>query len=643
MNLAIGLLLTLTSLVSAANRKVVLISIDGLKGTTLASIATRKLNTPNLNQFVKGGAVSEGLQGVFPTVTYPSHTTLVTGRSPASHGILGNTLFDPERKMNGAWYYYAEQIRGATLWDAARASNLSTAGVSWPVTVGAHIDFNIPEYRFPRTIEDKMALRVASTPGLLSEFETAHGQVPVTGQTDLLRAHMASYIFRTRKPDLLLVHLMDMDHDEHSHGPDSPEALETLEITDQCIGMIRAEVAAAGLERQTTFVIVSDHGFFPVGKALNPNAVLQSIGLGVPDQKPAEWRVAVHANGGSFALNAREPGDREAIDLATKTFLRLQSEGTWGIDKVALRPELDAAKSYSGSFLAVSLQSGFTTGFASSGPWVTPSGNTRGMHGYWPGAVELDAAFAAFGEGIAPKRLPRAKMIDVAPTVAALLGVTLPDAEGHNLLSELPRRSSHDAYPAHWWKPVAKDGAPAWEIMPQEAAPGEVILSKRHELGLLSNFAATPFTYRGKRYASLEGFWQMMLYPEGRDDPRALFEGLEWKYTRDQVSRMTAFEAKNAGTLAERNMAAMGITWVSFEGRRFDYRPAAAGKHYRLIVEATRAKVEQNPEVKRVLLATGDLKLRPDHHPEPNAPDAWRYYEILTKIRDQLRQAENGR
>src|SRR5437870_13905798 len=70
-------------------------------------------------------------------------------------------------------------------------------------------------------------------------------------------------------------------------------------------------------------------------------------------------------------------------------------------------------------------------------------------------------------------------------------------------------------YPSHWWAPVSKEGAPDWEILPQEAGPGEVILSKRHELGLLSNFAATPFTFHKKRYASLEGFWQMMKYPEG--------------------------------------------------------------------------------------------------------------------------------
>ncbi len=173
--------------------------------------------------------------------------------------------------------------------------------------------------------------------------------------------------------------------------------------------------------------------------------------------------------------------------------------------------------------------------------------------------------------------------------------------------------------------------------MPQEAGPGEVILSKRNELGLLSNFAATPFEFHGKRYASLEGFWQMMKYPEGPDDPRAKFPGIEWKLTREEVGQLTAFEAKRAGDIGSRNMAKMGLDWVTFEGRQMPYRPKQPGEHYRLIEQAIRAKVKQNPNVKRVLLTTGNLVLRPDHHQEQDAPAAWRYYDILMKIRDELR------
>jgi len=192
------------------------------------------------------------------------------------------------------------------------------------------------------------------------------------------------------------------------------------------------------------------------------------------------------------------------------------------------------------------------------------------------------------------------------------------------------------SYPSHWWAAVPRHGAPSWEILPQEARPGEVIVSKRHELGLLSNLAATPFTFRGVRCASLEGFWQMMLYPEGPVDPRAVFPGLEWRFTRSQAALLSGFEAKEAGTLAERNMERMGIDWVSFQGRRFPYRPEQPGEHYALIVAATREKVRQNPRVKEVLLATGDLVLKPDHHEEAGARAAWHYCEILMRIRKEL-------
>jgi predicted NAD-dependent protein-ADP-ribosyltransferase YbiA (DUF1768 family) len=193
-------------------------------------------------------------------------------------------------------------------------------------------------------------------------------------------------------------------------------------------------------------------------------------------------------------------------------------------------------------------------------------------------------------------------------------------------------------YPTHWWRPVIDQNKPGWEILPQEPRPGEVILSKRHELGLLSNFAATPFAFRGKRYASLEGFWQAMLYPEGPDDPRAKHPGLNWKFTREQVEQMVGFEAKRAGDLAKDSMRKMGID----EGERMEYRPRESGEHYRLIVEATKEKVRQNPEEK-VLLATGDLVLKPDHHQEAGAPAAWRYHEILMAIRAEVRAADRQR
>lgn len=191
-------------------------------------------------------------------------------------------------------------------------------------------------------------------------------------------------------------------------------------------------------------------------------------------------------------------------------------------------------------------------------------------------------------------------------------------------------------YPRIWFAPINDPNKPDWEILPQEAKAGEVILSKRNELGILSNFAATPFEMDGKRYASVEGFWQMMLYPEEPDDPRAKDKLVTWKYTREQVAQMTAFEAKAAGTLAEENMKTLGIDWCTFEGKRFLYRSATPGEHYKLILAAMRAKADQNPKVKRILLATGDLILKPDHHGEENPPPEWLYNDIWMQIRKEL-------
>lgn len=194
------------------------------------------------------------------------------------------------------------------------------------------------------------------------------------------------------------------------------------------------------------------------------------------------------------------------------------------------------------------------------------------------------------------------------------------------------------AYPETWWQAQPLEGKPEWEILPQEARreAGEVILSKRNELGLLSNFSHTPFVFNGIRYNSIEGFWQMMFYPESSEDERAKFPGLKWSYTREQVSQMESHEAFAAGMEGFENMRAMGINYVTFEGRKYEYWVDRRNEHFDLIVQAMRAKVEQNPKVKEVLMATGTLKLRADHFEPQDAPPSWQYYQIWMELRSEL-------
>jgi predicted NAD-dependent protein-ADP-ribosyltransferase YbiA (DUF1768 family) len=195
--------------------------------------------------------------------------------------------------------------------------------------------------------------------------------------------------------------------------------------------------------------------------------------------------------------------------------------------------------------------------------------------------------------------------------------------------------SSASGYPTHWWKEIPQDELEWWEISPHKAQRGvEVILSKRNELGILSNFAPTPFIFRGKRYASLEGFWQAMKFPEDKNDPR--YSQAKWPNTRVEVEQMVAFEAKTAGDFGSQVMKKMEINWVSFENVRFPYRTTQKGKHYKLIREAMRQKMLQNQLVKQILMSTGDLILLPDHQVGKNDPPAWRYYQIWMELRKEI-------
>jgi phosphoserine phosphatase/predicted NAD-dependent protein-ADP-ribosyltransferase YbiA (DUF1768 family) len=177
---------------------------------------------------------------------------------------------------------------------------------------------------------------------------------------------------------------------------------------------------------------------------------------------------------------------------------------------------------------------------------------------------------------------------------------------------------------------------PDWEITPDQAGSAEVILSKRNELGLLSNFAPTGFELDGRHYGSVEAFWQMMKYPEGPDDPRA--RAGPWTHTRAEVSQMTAFTAKSAGKAAHKHMKTLGISWLSYQGKRLDYKGSDSGRHYELIRRAMTAKMKQNADVQQVLLSTGALELLPDHRQSKNKTRAYEYHRIWMALRSEMQR-----
>jgi len=192
-------------------------------------------------------------------------------------------------------------------------------------------------------------------------------------------------------------------------------------------------------------------------------------------------------------------------------------------------------------------------------------------------------------------------------------------------------------FPASWWEPVPRESAASWEILPQDAAEGEVILSKRTELGIFSNFGATPFVLDGMLFASIEGLWQSLKYPDPsiKEDERHHIAG--WKYSRREVAMMIGREAKQAGNEANAIYRVHKLSQINWFGHFFDYLDHAAGSdyHYGLIKRAIKAKLDQNPELWDLLLQTKCLKLRSDHLAGSNEPPSFRYYEILMVLREE--------
>jgi predicted NAD-dependent protein-ADP-ribosyltransferase YbiA (DUF1768 family) len=197
--------------------------------------------------------------------------------------------------------------------------------------------------------------------------------------------------------------------------------------------------------------------------------------------------------------------------------------------------------------------------------------------------------------------------------------------------------SDRGNYPAEWFAEVSRDTAASCEVLPQDAATGEVILSNRTTLGQLSKYAHTPFELDGLRYESLEGFLQMLKYPESDSDQRSAIPGINWPHSRSQVAKMVGFAAKDAGKYASDVMNKMDISWVTYLGRKIEFSTLQKGEAYQLITRAVWAKIEDNPEAKHLLMQTGDLVLRPDHDQGSEISAALKYYEILMDVRKQIK------
>jgi predicted AlkP superfamily pyrophosphatase or phosphodiesterase len=393
---------------------------------------------PNLARLHAEGSFAEGVEGVYPSVTYPSHTTIVTGRLPAEHGIYSNVSVRDPREKPDHWFWYAKHIKVPTLWDEARRAHLTSAAVSWPVTAGAAIDWNVPEIWDPAKGEemDLQFLAQHSTPGLIQQAVQALGPMLAGADTDTIRTRFAAHLLTKYRPNLTLVHLANPDHEEHLHGLASPQAAKALEASDAHVGELLQALQEAGMADSTVVFVVSDHGFLPIDHDIRPNVLLVKAGLlsADPTGQITGGRIFTLSNGGSFFVYWPDTMDlRSEVQTALKPLL----------DRDVLWAEFDPAALHDlGAEPAVKLALDAPEGYAftgrAAGDVVGLRRTPGGTHGYLPYRAGLEASFIVWGPGIRRGvNLHRICMTSEGPTILKALGVNDPKFGDQRPLTEI--------------------------------------------------------------------------------------------------------------------------------------------------------------------------------------------------------------
>jgi predicted AlkP superfamily pyrophosphatase or phosphodiesterase len=360
---------------------------------------------------------------VLPTVTYPSHTTILTGVWPSKHGIYSNLTFDPLGNNLSGWYWYAEDIKVPTLWQAATKAGLVTGSVSWPVSVGAPVTYLIPEFwRASKSPEDLKLMRAVSTPGLMAEIEKQAGPY-INDLDDALpgdrqRTRYAAAILRGKKAQFVTVHLAALDHIEHATGPFSPESLAALEELDGRVGELEDAVRANF--PNYIVCVLSDHGFARTDHTLSLMIPFIEAGfVTVKDGKVTDWKAFPRVDGGSAAIIVKDPRDRAAVGNLLR---KLAEDPANGIQQVLEPAEIAKLGGAPNAAFWVDMKPNFAVTNVQTGA-MAKDRKVGGTHGFSPLHDDLLASFFIAGPGIHHSDLGIIDMRAVAPTLASVLGL----------------------------------------------------------------------------------------------------------------------------------------------------------------------------------------------------------------------------
>lgn len=417
----------------------ILISLDALKADDIEFLK----QLPNFSLLMNSGVVAKRVKTIYPSLTYPAHTTIITGNYPQKHGIINNKLLKPSNNLC-PWFWYRKYIKTPTLYDAAKENNLTVASIFWPVSANSSIKYNMPEvFSYKKYITQEMSSLLSGSITyqlkLFKKYLNIKKGIKEPELDDFALACAVDTI-KSYKPSLFMLHLLDLDTQRHSYGTNSPEAYAALKRHDERIGKLIHTLKKINLFDKTNFIVLGDHGFQDFNKIIYINSLLKKEGLLTTDKnnKILKWKAYLKSCDGSAYIYLNDPSDNLLLGKVKAILDSLALNSETGIKEIYDNSQLASFGCDPNASFMLEAAPGFVfSEKTNTDSIISSSKNSKaltGTHGYSPENPNLDTLFMASGPAFKKGfSVDNMNLIDIAPTLAKALNIDFYPCDGKSI------------------------------------------------------------------------------------------------------------------------------------------------------------------------------------------------------------------
>lgn len=420
------------------NKYVIVISFDAVSEEDLEFLSKQ----PNFSKLIKNGALIKNVESVYPSLTYPAHATIVTGKYPKNHGVINNTVLD-FKNDNPDWYWYRKYIKGDTIFDLAEKSGMKTCSILWPVTARSKITYNMPEI-FCTKRYDNQILKSALAGSKIYQVNMNKKfgylrQWMEEPYLDNFATEVAKKTIRELKPNLILLHLIDSDSQKHKYGIENKEVIESLKRHDERLGEIIESLKLAGIYEDSTIIALGDHSQINVNNVIKLNSILMKNDLiNVNGNKIKSYKAIAKSCDGSSYIYLKNKNDVETRKKVRDILNELKNKYSNVIEEVYNNEEIKNLGADINASFMIEAKRGyyFIDDFLGEAIEVIDESSKikhklRASHGYLPSRDNYKTFFIAYGKTIKKGVvLEKGKLINHGPTIAKILEIDLRDCDG---------------------------------------------------------------------------------------------------------------------------------------------------------------------------------------------------------------------